>query len=283
MKSKMFRKNHITHSIILLYALLILFSLLIITPLSIVFSTSLRAPGDMRSPLLLFTRLSPESYIGAFKKMQYPNVLFNSFMTTALAVFFIVCFASTASYPISRIKKRLSRFLYYFFIAGLIIPSQMVIVPIAQMFGRLNIPNNRFTPVLMFITCSMPFTVFLYAGFLKSVPVEIEESAFMDGTNLLTRFIRIVFPLLKPVTASVIITQGLWIWNDYFFPMIFITRSYQYSLPVAMIQFLGDRENPAQWNILFSSCVLCALPIILMFSFLQRQFITGIAAGAVKG
>ena len=92
-----------------------------------------------------------------------------------------------------------------------------------------------------------------------------------------------VFPLLKPATVSVIITQGLLIWNDYFFPMVFVSKSSQYSLPVGMIQFLGDRENPAQWNVLFAACILWVLPLILLFAFLQKQFINGIAAGAVKG
>jgi raffinose/stachyose/melibiose transport system permease protein len=137
--------------------------------------------------------------------------------------------------------------------------------------------------MIMFITCSLPFSVFLYAGFMKSVPVEIEEAAYIDGTSLWKRFTSIVFPLLKPATASTIITQGLWIWNDYFYPMVFISKANQYSLPVGMIQFLGDKENPAQWNVLFASCVLCALPLIALFALLQKQFVNGIAAGAVKG
>jgi raffinose/stachyose/melibiose transport system permease protein len=268
---------------ITIYVFLFLFSILLLSPLTIIFSSSLRPPSDMRSPLLLFTRFSPASYIEALAKMRYLNAFINSILTTGFAAVLIVLFASMASYPIARIKNRLSRYLYYFFIAGLIVPSQMVIVPVVQMIGRLHFPNTRFTPVIMFITCSMPFSVFLYAGFMKSVPVEIEESSFLDGAGLISRFFRITFPLLQPATVSVIITQGLWIWNDYFYPMMFITKAVQNSLPVAMIQFLGDRENPAQWNILFASCVLCALPIVLVFAMLQRQFINGIAAGAIKG
>ena len=281
--------NNITYKLaaffprLFLYLILTAFTLVVITPLAIVLSSSLRAPADMRSPLLLFTAFNLSSYGTAFARMNYLNAFMNSFLTTGIAITFVVFFASMASYPIARVKMKISRFLYYFFIAGLIVPSQMVIVPVVQMIGRLQIPNTRFTPIIMFVTCSLPFTIFLFAGFMKSVPVEIEESSFIDGANLRTRFFRIVFPLLQPAVVSVVITQGLWIWNDYFYPMIFITRRAQFSLPVAMIQFLGDRENPAQWNILFASCILCALPIILAFAFLQRQFITGIASGAVKG
>lgn len=268
---------------IVLYIVLIAYVLLTISPLLIVVSSSFRAVGNMKSPLILFSEFKLESYIQAFHNMNFPQELLNSIMTTGGSVIVIVLIASMASYPVSRIKRPLSRFLYFFFIAGLVIPAQMVIVPIAQMFGRLGIPNTRFTPMLMFITCSMPFSTFLYTGFMKSVPTEIEESAFLDGAGLWTRFSKIVFPLLKPATVSVIITQGLWIWNDYFFPMVFVSKKAQFSLPVGMIQFLGDRENPAQWNVLFASCVLCALPLVLVFALLQKQFINGIAAGAVKG
>ncbi len=275
------QKSRLQYSV--LYLLLTLFCILIIMPLVIIFSSSLRDPSNLTSPLNLFNQVTLASYIAAFTKMNYPVKLLNSLMTTGGSVFIIVLFATLASYPIARVKKPFSKFLYYFFISGLVIPAQMVIVPIAQTFGYLNLPNTRFTPMIMFITCSMPFSTFLFTGFMKSIPISVEESAYIDGAGLWTRFSQIVFPLLKPATVSVVITQGLWIWNDYFFPMVFVSKANQQSLPVGMIQFLGDRENPAQWNILFAACVLCALPLILIFSLLQKQFVNGIAAGAVKG
>lgn len=273
----------ITPGIIALYVFLIVFCIIIMTPLVIVFSSSLRVPDNMKSPLILFSQFSLESYMAAFRKMNYIKTFFNSFVTTAGSVVIIVLIATMASYPIARIKTKLSRVLYYLFIAGLVVPSQMVIVPVAQTIAGLNIPNSLFTPMLMFITCSMPFSVFLFAGFMKSVPMEIEESAYLDGAGLFTRFFRIVFPLLKPATASVVITQGMWIWNDYFYPSVFISKNAQKTLPLRMLDFMGDSQNPAQWNILFASCVLCAIPLIILFVTLQKQFINGIAAGAVKG
>lgn len=273
----------LTPQIVLVYVAIVIFCVVVIAPLVIVFSSSLRTPGNMDTPLKLFREFSTASYVKAWTNMNYPGTLLNSVMTTAGSVLVIVLIGTMAAYPIGRIKAKPAKFLYFFFISGLVIPSQMVIVPIAQMISRLNIPNTRFTPMLMFITCSLPFSVFLFTGFMKSVPMEIEESAYLDGASLWQRFSQVVFPLLKPATVSVVITQGLWIWNDYFYPMVFISKKNQYSLPVAMIQFLGDKENPAQWNVLFAACVLCALPLILVFTLLQKQFINGIAAGAVKG
>lgn len=266
-----------------IYFVIILFCVAVISPLVIVFSSSLRSPGNQSSPLRLFTEITLASYKQAFKNMNYPMELLNSILTTGGSVICIVLFSTMAAYPIGRIKTKMAKFLYYFFISGLIIPSQMVIVPIAQTLNRLNIPNTRFTPMLMFITCSLPFSVFLFAGFMKGVPVEIEEAAYIDGASLPKRFTTVVFPLLQPAIVSCVITQGLWIWNDYFYPMVFISKKSQYSLPVGMLQFLGDKENPAQWNVLFAACVLCALPLIVIFLALQKQFVNGIAAGAVKG
>ena len=273
----------LTPRTVLLYVVIILFCIIVISPLVIVFSSSLRSPENQTSPLALFIEFTGASYARAFSNMNYPMELLNSIMTTGGSVLLIVVFATMAAYPIGRIKTKLARFLYFFFISGLIIPSQMVIVPIAQTLNRLGVPNTRFTPMIMFITCSLPFSVFLFSGFMKGVPVEIEESAFIDGATMGKRFWTVVFPLLQPAIISCVITQGLWIWNDSFYPMVFITKKAQYSLPVGMLQFLGDKENPAQWNVLFAACVLCALPLIVVFLALQKQFVNGIAAGAVKG
>lgn len=273
----------LTPRTVLLYVVIIVFCIIVISPLVIVFSSSLRSPENQTSPLALFIEFTGASYARAFSNMNYPMELLNSIMTTGGSVLLIVVFATMAAYPIGRIKTKLARFLYFFFISGLIIPSQMVIVPIAQTLNRLGVPNTRFTPMIMFITCSLPFSVFLFSGFMKGVPVEIEESAFIDGATMGKRFWTVVFPLLQPAIISCVITQGLWIWNDYFYPMVFITKKAQYSLPVGMLQFLGDKENPAQWNVLFAACVLCALPLIVVFLALQKQFVNGIAAGAVKG
>lgn len=267
----------------LIYLVIIVFCIIVIAPLVIVFSSSLRSPENQASPLILFSEFTLKSYKRAFENMNYPMELMNSILTTCGSVFCIVVFSTMAAYPIGRIKTKLAKFLYFFFISGLIIPSQMVIVPIAQTLNRLNVPNTRFTPMIMFITCSLPFSVFLFSGFMKGVPVEIEESAYIDGASLPRRFVSVVFPLLQPAIVSCVITQGLWIWNDYFYPMVFISKKSQYSLPVGMLQFLGDKENPAQWNVLFAACVLCALPLIVVFLALQKQFVNGIAAGAVKG
>ncbi|MHA6480374.1 carbohydrate ABC transporter permease [Paenibacillus sp. strain BS8-2] len=266
------------------HALLLALVFVNLIPLIIVLSSSLRSPRNMTNPLNWFNEWSMESFASAYSRMHFPIALWNSIVLTVVSVFFVVLFAAMAAYPMARIRNRLSKFLYMFFLSGLVVPGQMVLIPIIQMIKGLGIPLGQYTPILMFITCSLPFSTFLYTGFIRSsVPEEIEEAAYIDGAGLLTRFWQIVFPLLLPVTVSVVITQGVWIWNDYFFNMVFITKSIDSPLPVAMLGFLGDQQNPAQWNVLFAACILCAMPLLLMFFALQKYFVGGLTMGSVKG
>ncbi|MCI3920798.1 carbohydrate ABC transporter permease [Paenibacillus sp. TRM 82003] len=262
----------------------ILLTLLNLFPLIIAFSTSLREPNNNSNPLVLFQEISFSSYAAAFDRMHFPTALWNSIVLTGISVVIIVFFAAMAAYPLARIPNKFSKFLYLFFVSGLVVPGQMVLIPIVQMLNGLHISSNEYTPILLFITCSLPFSTFLYTGFIQSgVPVEVEEAAHIDGAGLFKRYWLVVFPLLVPVTVSVVITQGVWIWNDYFFNMIFITKAADQPLPLAMLGFLGDQQNPTQWNVLFAACFLCAFPLLLIFSFLQKYFVGGLTVGSVKG
>jgi raffinose/stachyose/melibiose transport system permease protein len=269
---------------ILVQLIVIVIMVLNLIPLVIVLSTSLRSPDNNTNPLDLFNEISFTSYRTAFERMHFGSALLNSVVLTAISVLLVVIFAAMASYPMARIRSKWSQFLYLLFLAGLVVPGQMVLIPIVQMINSLGIPSTQYTPILMFVTCSLPFSTFLYTGFIRSgVPEEVEEAAHIDGAGLLRRFWTVVFPLLIPVTVSVIITQGIWIWNDYFFNMTFISKSSQSPLPLAMLGFMGDQQNPTQWNVLFAACMLCALPLLIAFSFLQKYFVGGLTVGSVKG
>lgn len=278
MKKNKAGKKFLIHSGIILFLMINLF------PIIIVLSSSFRSADNMTNPLNLFNEFTLESYKTAFTRMNFTTAFLNSLILTAISVLFVVIIAPMAAYPLARIKNKFSKFIYLFFLGGLVVPGQMAIIPVVQMTKSLLIPGGQYTPIIMFITCSLPFSVFLYTGFIKTtIPQEIEESAYLDGCGAFRRFWTIVFPLLLPATISVVITQTIWIWNDFFFNMIFITKSSQTPLPLAMLGFMGDKENPTQWNTLFAACVLCALPLIAAFAVLQKRFVQGITAGSVKG
>lgn len=270
--------------ITLRHAFIIIILTVNILPLVIALSSSFRSIKNMTNPLNLFTEFTLESYAAAFTRMQFPSALLNSVIMTFSAMILIVIFTSMAAYPVARINSKLSTFLYIFFLSGLVVPSQMVIIPIVQTMQGLEISSAQLRPILMFITCSIPFSSFLYTGFIKSsVPLEVEESALIDGAGVLRRFWIIVFPLLLPVTVAVLITQGVWIWNDYFFPMVFISRESEFPLPLAMLGFLGDQTNPTAWNVLFAASILTSMPLLIVFAFLQKFFVAGLTVGAIKG
>lgn len=269
---------------VLRHILIVLILAINVLPLVIAFSSSFRSIRNMTNPLNLFSEFTLESYTAAFTRMQFPSALVNSLVMTLVSVAIVVLITAMASYPIARINSRFSKFLYIFFLSGLVIPSQMVIIPIVQTMQGLEITSAQLRPIIMFITCSIPFSSFLYTGFIKSsVPVEVEESALIDGAGVFRRFWQIVFPLLIPVTTAVIITQGVWIWNDFFYPMVFISKQAEFPLPLAMLGFLGDQTNPTAWNVLFAASILTSLPLLIIFAFLQKFFIAGLTVGAVKG
>ncbi|WP_100405384.1 carbohydrate ABC transporter permease [Bacillus solitudinis] len=253
-------------------------------PLVIALSSSFRKVNNMTNPLKLFDEFSLESYMIAFEKMNFLQAFWNSIILTTIPVIVVVIFSAMAAYPLARINNKLSKFLFFFFICGLVVPSQMVIIPIVQTMSSLNLPSPHLPPILMFITNSIPFALFLFTGFIRSsVPIELEESAIIDGAGVFRRFWSIVFPLLIPVTVAVVITQGVWIWNDYFYNMIFISSSEYTPLPLAMLGFMGDQTNPTAWNVLFAACFLASLPLLIIFAFLQKFFISGLTVGSVKG
>ena len=272
-------KKEIIFSIIIVIFFAIMFS-----PLLIALSGSFRSPDNGTSFLQLFNEFSLESYKEAFEKMHYFRSLKNSVITTFSSVAILLVVAALAGYALARLKTRMGGFLQIFFLAGMMISAQMSIIPIYNIMRYFKINNSYIAPIVMYVTISIPFSIFVYTNFVKSgVPVALEEAARIDGAGRLGTFFKIVIPLTKPVLASIIITQGVPIWNDFFLSMLFLSSSTKKTLPLVMLSFLGDMQKPTQWTMLFAACFLSALPMLLAYAFLQKQFVGGLTVGAVKG
>lgn len=269
---------------IIVSALVLLFFALYLSPLLITLSGSMRAPGDLSSYLRLFQNINIGSYKVAFEKMYYFRSLRNSILNTTISVAILVLFTSMAGYAIARLKTKIGSFLQILFMSGMIVSAQMSIIPMYMILRGIGISNGRGAPVIMYVTSAIAFSVFLFINFIKAgVPYTLEEAATIDGAGTAYTFFMIVMPLIKPAIVSVIITQGVPIWNDFFFSMLFLSAPEQKTLPLMMMNFIGDMENATQWNILFAACYLSAIPLLLVYSFLQKYFIGGITVGAVKG
>lgn len=262
---------------------LTLFFLIFLSPILIAFSASFRHVDDTSNYLKLFQYFCLDSYRLAFGKLNYFRSLKNSILITTSSVFLLLLFSSMAGYAVARLKGKLGSFFQIFFLSGMIVSAQMSIIPMYRIINGLGLSNTRVAPVCMSVTAALPFSIFLYTNFVKSgVPYTLEEAARIDGAKIPYIYARIVIPLTKPALSSLVITQGVPIWNDFFFAMLFLSSPTKKTLPLQMLNFIGDMENATQWNMLFAACMVSALPILIIYSFLQRYFVAGLTVGAVK-
>ena len=261
-----------------------IFFLVFLSPIVIALSGSFRELKDTSSYLNIFQSFSLESYRTAFEKMNYFRSLKNSVLITAISVTILLLVGSMAGYAIARLKGKMGPFFQIFFLAGMIVSAQMSIIPMYRIVNGIGIGNTIAAPICLYVTSALPFSIFLYTNFIKSgVPYALEESACIDGASVPYTFFRIVIPLTKPALVSIVITQGVPIWNDFFFGMLFLSSPEKKTLPLTMLNFIGDMENATQWNMLFAACFMSAIPILIIYVFLQRYFVSGLTVGAVKG
>ena len=277
------RKKAIRKEIIVSICVIVFF-VIMLSPLLIALSGSFRSPDNSTSYLQLFNEFTLKSYQAAFKKMNYFRSLKNSIITTVSSTAILLVVASLAGYAIARLRNRLGSFLQIFFLAGMMISAQMSIVPIYSIVRGLGLTNSYLAPILLYVTISIPFSIFVYTNFVKAgVPLELEEAARIDGAGTFKTYRRVVLPLTKPVLVSILITQGVPIWNDFFLAMLFLSSPQKKTLPLVMLTFLGDMQKATQWTMLFAACFLSALPVLIIYAFLQRYFVDGLTAGAIKG
>jgi ABC-type sugar transport system, permease component len=261
-----------------------LFFILFLSPIIIALSGSFREMRDSSSYLKLFKSISLESYKAAFGKMKYFRSLKNSIIVTGTSACTLLVVCSMAGYAIARLRGKLGSFFQVFFLAGMIVSAQMSIIPMYRIVNMLGIGHTVVAPICLYVTSALPFSIFLYTNFIKAgVPYALEEAARVDGASMPYTFFKIVIPLTKPALTSILITQGVPIWNDFFFGMLFLSAPKQKTLPLTMLNFIGDMENATQWNMLFAACFLSAVPILIVYMFLQRYFVSGLTVGAVKG
>lgn len=211
-----------------------------------------------------------------------------SVVITLLSLVLLALFGAMAAWVICRNKTRWSTFIYFTFIASMIIPFQVVMLPLISTFrdvGKfVGIPMLQSVPGIIFAYLGFggAMTVFILNGFIKGVPVTLEEAASIDGCSPEQTFFLIIFPLLKPVITTVTILNGMWIWNDYLLPSMMLGQNGKVkTLPVAVQAFVGSYVK--QWNLILAAALLAIIPIVILFLFAQKQIMEGMIEGAVKG
>ncbi len=263
--------------------IMLIVAILFISPLFLVITNSMKTDQEyLISRIALPKKINlVENYSKTIALMSYPRVLLNSALIMAFSLTGLIVFGAMAAYKLARVPGRLSTVIFFIFLSIMVVPFQAVMIPIVVMAKNLSLMNSILGIVVLYWALCAPPAIFLYHGFVKSIPLEIEESVRMDGAGGMRTFVSIVFPLLKPVTATVAVLMGLQIWNDFLLPLLVLQRPILYTLPLASMRFF-QMYNTA-WSNVLSAIILGSVPIVILFFLLQRYVISGVMMGATKG
>jgi len=220
------------------------------------------------------------NYVKVWDILNFPRAFWNSLVITVVSITGIVILTSMAAWKMVRTPGKFSKILFIFFVSAMVIPFQTVMIPLMKLGGALNLTNSIPGLIIMYFGFGVPLSLFLYHGFVKTIPYEIEEAARIDGCSQFGVFWKIVFPLLKPITVTVIILNTLWIWNDYLLPLLVLQDAELRTIPLAASSFFAQYTK--QWDMGLAALVLGVTPIVIFFLFLQKHIIKGIASGSIK-
>lgn len=269
-----------------LYAVLFLLAAVFLAPVFIVLMNSFK--GNFYISEEPFSVPRAEKYVGlenfikGFTQSDFLQAFVNSAVITVLSVAGIVVLTAMAAWYIVRIRNRFTRALYYLFTFSMIVPFQMVMYTMTYFAFELDL-NSIPGIVFIYLGFGSGLSVFMFSGFIKSIPAEIEEAAVIDGCDPIRAFFIIVFPILKPTAITVAILNAMWVWNDYLLPYLVLGSGEKRTLPVAIQMALTGGYGNKDMGALMAMLVLAILPIIIFYLFCQKYIIKGVVAGAVKG
>lgn len=259
----------------------ILLGIIFLIPFYFVFINSVKGFAD----ILIDAAAWPQeflfsNYLKVWDIINFPRAFWNSLIITVISNIGLVVISSMAAWKMVRTPGKFSKILFVLFVSAMVIPFQTVMIPLMKLGGTLNLTNSIPGLIIMYFGFGVPLSLFLYHGFIKTVPVEIEESARIDGCSQFGVFWRIVFPLLKPITVTVVILNTLWIWNDYLLPLLVLQDAELRTIPLATSSFFAQYTK--QWDMGLAALVMGITPVIIFFLFLQKHIIKGIAQGSIK-
>ncbi|HBK69251.1 MAG TPA: carbohydrate ABC transporter permease [Firmicutes bacterium] len=273
------RKNA---SAFFLYAFLIFLALIFICPLILLILTAFKSTREIfMNPFGLPASWSFKTFVRVWQKAHFNIYFFNSILVTLISLALLLFTSTLSAYALARFKFRLNNFLFMLFLAGIMIPIRLGILPLFILMNELGLLDSRWSLILTYAASGMPMSVFILTGFLKTIPLELSEAAKVDGCSEFGILYRIMLPLIRPALATVTIVNFVPWWNDFFFPLLFIKSEKLKTIPLGMSIFFG--QYTTDWGMLFAGMVMASLPLLLLYIFMSKQFISGLTSGAVKG
>ncbi|MCI7810169.1 carbohydrate ABC transporter permease [bacterium] len=278
------KKNRVADG--LMTAVLAVFSLAWIYPVIMILFNSLKKETAISTSTVFqlpnsATFAGLENYVNAIGSKGFVDAFLTSLLITVTSVAAILLFCSMCAWYITRVENILTKAVYYLFVFSMVVPFQMLMFTLAATSDQLKL-NTPWNIWVIYLGFGAGLAVFMFAGFMKSIPLEIEEAAMIDGCNPFQTYFRIVLPVLKPTLISVGILETMWVWNDYLLPYLVLDRKKYTTVPI-LIQYFKGSYGRVEMGPMMACIMLTVLPIIIVYLFCQKHIIKGVVAGAVKG
>jgi raffinose/stachyose/melibiose transport system permease protein len=249
-------------------------------PLYVLVNIAVRRSNDPGSPATPTTNPTLGNFADAWREAGLAGAIANSLLVTVLSVLIVVAVSSMAAYALARIGTRWSQWVFLLVMLGLLLPFQLALIPLYQTMRDLGLLGSLWSLVLFYSGLQVPFTTFLYVGFIRALPQDYEEAALLDGAGPLALFGRVVLPLLRPITGTAAILNAIFVWNDFLTPLLYLSGSNQQTIPVAIFGFVG--QYTSNWSLVFAGLIIGVVPILTVYFVMQRRIIKGFAGG-LKG
>lgn len=261
---------------------IIIFFLITIFPLYQTIIISIKPVEEFTINPLSFPReIRLYNYIDAWVDGNLNTLFLNTIIVTISTVAIVILLASPAGFALAKLNLKGKKAIYNYFILGMIVPIQVIMIPLLKFSGSANLTNTLTMLIITYVGIWISFPVLMYTGFYKSIPYEIVEAAKLDGCNIFSLFARIIFPMTSSINLTVAIFVGKEPWRDFFVPLVFTTDISKRTLAMGLFSFQSSYFN--DWTVIFAMIVIMSLPLVLFYAFMQKTFIKGIVGGAVKG
>ncbi|CAH1221246.1 Melibiose/raffinose/stachyose import permease protein MelC [Paenibacillus allorhizoplanae] len=262
----------------------LLLALLYSIPLYLIAVNSLKSNNQIQQHPLGFPDFSIglDNLIRAFKAMEILKAYAVTFSIAIMSLTYIIFFSAMAAYAIARINHWFFQSVYWFYVSLILMPIQAAFIPLIFVLKKFHLYNNLFGISAVYIGVLSSFSIFMFVGFIRGISIELEEAAKIEGCSTLRLFVQIVFPLMKPISATLFIFQFVHIWDDLLLPLVLLTSNKYPTVTLSLYKFFSDLGQ-TDLSLLFGGFILVLAPVIVMFLFLQKYFVSGLQAGALKG
>lgn len=267
---------------VILLVIAILLAILFLYPVLFALISAFKSNGEiLKNPVAFPSKFYLQNFVDLFQQSDFATAIRNSLILTVVSEAIIVCIVPMAAYGIERSESKITKFIYTYFLAGMMIPFHLYMFSLFKEMKMFGLFGTMLGPIVSYVAGSIAFGSLLYCSFLKGIPLEIEEAAKIDGCTPFQTFWKVTFPLLGPCTGSMVILNGLGIWNDYLMPYLVLPSGKAKTITVEIASFVG--QYSARWDIVFAGTIVSILPALLIFCIFQKYFVKGIMAGAAKG